>query len=174
MTASPSATLLRVKSRETLILSETILRIGRDPSCALRVNDRHASRVHAEIRRQGDAYVLHDLSVNGTWVNGLRVQGQQKLVDGDQIRVARERFVFTTGAETGPKAEPEVSPSEGTVPVDVVPAPRLPAFSGGTDSGEQIPFHRRRFEHPLQAWLYVGAGVVLAAALLLLVLHWAS
>ena len=46
---------------------------------------RNVSRRHAEVRRQGDGFVVVDLgSTNGTKVNGVGVR-EQRLVDGDEI-----------------------------------------------------------------------------------------
>src|SRR5205807_7919781 len=48
--------------------------IGRHPECDVVLDDTNVSRRHAEVRRQGDAYVLVDLgSTNGSKVNGARV-----------------------------------------------------------------------------------------------------
>lgn len=168
VTTSTQATLLRVKSGDMVPVTEPILRIGRDPSCELRVNDRHASRVHAEIRREGEDYVLYDRSANGTWVNGVRVPAKRALATGDKIRVARERFIFAVGMEPEPKREPEASPFASTARVDVVPAPP-PLEPRSFETGL-----RRLREHPLQAWLPIGVVILLAAAFLLLVIHWAT
>lgn len=170
--SSVAASLLRVKSGKIVALAEPVVRLGRDPSCELRVNDRHASRVHAEIRREGDAFVLHDRSANGTWVNGVRVKERKTLAHGDKIRVARERLVFTIGTEVKPEEEPQASPWASTVPVDVVAAPPDPLVR--TEPGGLRPFLRRPSEHPARIWVLIGASVLLAGAFLLLVLHWAT
>lgn len=48
--------------------------IGRGASCRLRDDDRHVSSSHAEIRWNGDRWVIQDLgSRNGTWVGGRRL-----------------------------------------------------------------------------------------------------
>lgn len=172
MTTSTQATLLRVKSGEMLPVTEPSLRIGRDLSCELRVSDRHASRVHAEIRREGDEYVLYDRSANGTWVNGVRVPGKQTLATGDKIRVARERFIFAVGVEIEPEPEVGPSPFASTARVDVVPS--TPSESGRGDSGGFGGSSSRFPPHPLQVWLPIGLAVLAAVAFLLLVIHWAT
>ncbi|MFJ6833745.1 FHA domain-containing protein [Streptomyces sp. NPDC091209] len=69
------------------------LRIGRDPASGLRLNHETVSRVHAELSRQGGAWVLRDLgSTNGTTVNGRRVIGASVVRDGDQIGFGRMMF----------------------------------------------------------------------------------
>ncbi|HET9730814.1 MAG TPA: FHA domain-containing protein, partial [Acidimicrobiia bacterium] len=51
------------------------LRIGRDPTCDVVVNNENVSRVHAELRSTGDGWTLTDNgSSQGTFVNGDRVQ----------------------------------------------------------------------------------------------------
>lgn len=69
------------------------LRIGRDPGSGLRLNHETVSRVHAELRRQGELWVLRDLgSTNGTTVNGRRVIGAVVVQEGDQIGFGRISF----------------------------------------------------------------------------------
>jgi hypothetical protein len=68
--------------------------IGRLPECDVVLDDTNVSRRHAEVRRQGDAYVLIDLgSTNGSKVNGAQV-GQHALVDGDEITVGKTQIRF--------------------------------------------------------------------------------
>ena len=47
--------------------------IGRAPSCHVVVPGRDVSRRHAVITMRGHQPLLEDLSVNGTYVNGVRV-----------------------------------------------------------------------------------------------------
>lgn len=51
--------------------------------------DEEVSRVHAEIVRLGDDWVVVDdgLSRNGTFVGGERVAARRRLADGDELRV---------------------------------------------------------------------------------------
>jgi hypothetical protein len=68
--------------------------IGRLPECEVTLNDQNVSRRHAEVRREGDAFVVVDLgSTNGTKVNGTRVK-QQRLNDGDEITVGSSTLRF--------------------------------------------------------------------------------
>lgn len=49
--------------------------IGRDPTCAVRLDGDDVSRRHARVAPEGDGHVVGDLgSLNGTWVNGLEVE----------------------------------------------------------------------------------------------------
>ncbi len=75
-------------------LGEQPLIIGRNADCGVVVADARASRQHAEIRAQGNGFVIHDLdSMNGTLVNGTAVR-QHPLADGDEIRLGNTVLRF--------------------------------------------------------------------------------
>ena len=75
-------------------LGEAIVTIGRHPESNLVLADPNVSRNHAEIRPQGDGYVVVDLgSTNGTRVNGVRVD-TQVLEDGDELTFGNTRMRF--------------------------------------------------------------------------------
>ena len=68
--------------------------IGRSRECDLRVADGNASRRHAEVVREGDAYYVVDLgSTNGTELNGRRIT-REVLGDGDRITIGATDLVF--------------------------------------------------------------------------------
>ena len=61
-------------------------KIGREPGCDVIVNRREVSRLHARIVHDGGRYVLSDAgSVNGTYVNGRRLDGPHALQSDDVI-----------------------------------------------------------------------------------------
>src|SRR4051794_40628163 len=69
-------------------LAEDPVRIGRLPDCAIALSDSQVSRHHAEVRIGENGFEVVDLgSLNGTTVNGAKVQGEQALADGDMIGV---------------------------------------------------------------------------------------
>jgi len=69
--------------------------IGRSRDCDVQLTDPNVSRRHAEIRREGDSYVLVDLdSTNGVEVDGKRVK-RLDLVDGSHFTVGSTEVVFT-------------------------------------------------------------------------------
>lgn len=73
----------------------TIGRASRDATWEIRLTDRSVSRPHARLERRSDGYYLIDLeSVNGTSLNGARVQGPAPLGDGDVIGVGETHLVF--------------------------------------------------------------------------------
>ncbi len=68
--------------------------IGRHADCDVVLEDSNVSRRHAEVRRQGEEYVVTDLgSTNGTKVNGARIK-QQPLADGDEVTLGKTVLRF--------------------------------------------------------------------------------
>ena len=75
-------------------LTEHMIIVGRHPESNIVLADPNVSRNHAEIRPQGDGFVVVDLgSTNGTRVNGVRVD-QQVLHDGDELTFGNTRMRF--------------------------------------------------------------------------------
>lgn len=70
-------------------LADGAMHVGRGIAADLRLDDSSVSRRHAIIvPRRGGARILDDRSVNGTFVNGRRIQ-QADLRDGDVIVLGR-------------------------------------------------------------------------------------
>lgn len=72
------------------------LTIGRREDCDLALPwDAEVSRVHARLERVAGDWTVRDdgLSRNGTWVNGERLRGTRRLVNGDTVRVGRTLLV---------------------------------------------------------------------------------
>lgn len=66
-------------------LGEYVVTIGRATDATIVLGDPNVSRRHAEIRPQGDGFVVVDLaSTNGTKVNGARI-AEHPLRDGDEV-----------------------------------------------------------------------------------------
>lgn len=82
---------------EQMVLSEYLVTFGRLPDCTVTFDDSNVSRRHAEIRPEGDGFVLIDLgSTNGTIVNGARIT-RHPLVDGDRITFGSTVVEFRAG-----------------------------------------------------------------------------
>jgi pSer/pThr/pTyr-binding forkhead associated (FHA) protein len=79
------------------------------------------SRLHAEIAPEPRGYVIRDLSTNGVWVNGVRVDDSQLLGRADIIRVGNEEFRFY--ADVVPAAKP-AEITAAAPPLVVSPAAR--------------------------------------------------
>ena len=68
--------------------------LGRSRECDVPISDLNVSRRHAELRQEGGSYWIVDLgSMNGTLVNGRRVEREQ-LRDGDRITLGESVVVF--------------------------------------------------------------------------------
>ncbi|MBA3317429.1 MAG: FHA domain-containing protein, partial [Gemmatimonadales bacterium] len=99
--------------REYSMASEPLV-FGRDAVSDVVVTGGDVSRKHAEIQMGPEGYVLLDLSVNGTFVNGKRVGRIHPLARADVIRIGTDEFRFyaETAPAPGPLA-PRPVPSEG-------------------------------------------------------------
>src|SRR5437867_7367882 len=78
-------------------LQGSTISIGRASDCTIPIKDRYLSRRHAEILSNDGHWVLKDLgSANGTYLNGSRVERDQRLHAGDRIRLGDTEIVFET------------------------------------------------------------------------------
>lgn len=68
--------------------------LGRDPASDVFLADVTVSRHHCQIVRRDDEFVVRDVgSLNGTYVNGERVDSTA-LAHGDELQVGKFRLVF--------------------------------------------------------------------------------
>src|SRR5256885_7509582 len=75
------------RAAEHFQISRLRLTIGRSARNDLCIPDPFASRVHAEVRNEGDEYFLQDLgSANGTLYNGSVVESAVTLTRGGRIQ----------------------------------------------------------------------------------------
>lgn len=80
---------------ERIVLERLRTTIGRSTRSDICIPDPFASRVHAELRKEGDHYVLQDLgSANGTRFNGQPLTGTVHITSGDQIQIGETVFHF--------------------------------------------------------------------------------
>jgi pSer/pThr/pTyr-binding forkhead associated (FHA) protein len=99
------------------------LRFGRSLENDIHIDDSRASRLHAELRREGSSVVLVDLtSRNGTLLNGRPLEAPRRLADGDRIEIAGRIFTFLDPLAT--RADPSARPL--TIDED-----RCQAWAGG-------------------------------------------
>src|ERR1044071_10269869 len=96
------------RAPERLPLGRLRITIGRSARNDVCVPDPFASRVHAEVRREGDNYVLQDLgSANGTYYNGSRLEQPVTLTHGGRVKIGETGNVFKDqAAEGAPPAAP--------------------------------------------------------------------
>lgn len=77
------------------LLDQDITVAGRHPAVDIFLDDVTVSRRHAEFRRSGTAFSVLDLgSLNGTYCDGHRIDGEVALVDGTEVQVGKFRFTF--------------------------------------------------------------------------------
>ncbi|MGI9054729.1 MAG: SpoIIE family protein phosphatase [Pyrinomonadaceae bacterium] len=82
-------------TEETINLSRLRTTIGRSARSDLCIPDAFASRLHAEVRKEGDSYWLQDLgSANGTRYNGAVVSMPIPLTSGGKIQIGETVLVF--------------------------------------------------------------------------------
>jgi hypothetical protein len=81
---------------EVVPLSEGASTLGRDASVELSFPaETSISRRHAEVVRSGDNIVVRDLgSTNGTFVNGVKIDGDAALRPGDSVQFGMMKFRF--------------------------------------------------------------------------------
>ena len=83
------------RAAEHFQISRLRVTIGRSARNDLCIPDPFASRVHAEVRNEGDEYFLQDLgSANGTLYNGSVVEVPITLTRGGRIQIGETEIVF--------------------------------------------------------------------------------
>jgi pSer/pThr/pTyr-binding forkhead associated (FHA) protein len=87
------------------------LSFGRDAGSDVVVGGSEVSRQHAEIRNEPDGYLLVDLSVNGTYVNGERIGKTHVLARADVIRIGNDEFRFYADASIPSAPQPSAQPA---------------------------------------------------------------
>ncbi len=69
--------------------------LGRSTECDITLLDGQVSRAHAEIRRQGQTWIIKDLdSKNGVVINAGRIKGEKVLLRNDEIQLGSSLFLF--------------------------------------------------------------------------------
>ena len=98
--------------------------VGRSPANDIPLEfDESVSGVHARLSKVGDAWLVEDdgISRNGTFLNGLRLRGQQRLRDRDWIRFGRTTLVYRSPSD---EAAAETHAAVTEEPVQVTEAQR--------------------------------------------------
>ncbi|MBC7930440.1 MAG: SpoIIE family protein phosphatase [Rubrivivax sp.] len=111
------------RAPERLPLGRLRITIGRSARNDVCVPDPFASRVHAEVRREGDQYLLQDLgSANGTYFNGSKLEMVVALTHGSRIQIGETEIVFKDKATahelTAPTFEEDTPLPEATIAFD--------------------------------------------------------
>jgi pSer/pThr/pTyr-binding forkhead associated (FHA) protein len=87
------------------LLDQDVVSAGRHPSSDIFLDDISVSRRHATFSRRGGGYVVTDLgSLNGTYVNRDRIDGDIPLAGGDEVQLGKYRLIYfpgTVASESG-------------------------------------------------------------------------
>jgi hypothetical protein len=99
---TPGSALLVVKrgpnAGSRFLLDQDVTTAGRHPDSDIFLDDVTVSRRHAEFRREGSGYTVHDVgSLNGTYVNRERID-VAPLSGGDEVQIGKFRLVYLTAA----------------------------------------------------------------------------
>jgi hypothetical protein len=118
---------------------ESTLEIGRQ-STSCRLDDDRVSHRHAVVRVDGHDVVIEDLgSTNGTWVNGVRVDGPVALRDEDVVRVGATTLAVELSApSTVLSASPAQHVSQGHAPTPAINRRKAPGIAPDP-SHEPVP-----------------------------------
>ena len=97
----PGQALLVVKrganAGSTFLIDKDVTTAGRHPESDIFLDDVTVSRRHAEVRRDGERFLVLDLgSLNGTYVNRERVD-ETELASGDELQIGKFKLVFFSG-----------------------------------------------------------------------------
>ncbi|WP_224778690.1 FHA domain-containing protein [Leucobacter sp. Psy1] len=77
------------------LLDQDVTVAGRHPAVDIFLDDVTVSRRHAEFVRSGTQFAVRDLgSLNGTFCDGKRIDGEVALDDGIEVQVGKFRFTF--------------------------------------------------------------------------------
>jgi phosphoserine phosphatase RsbU/P len=83
------------RSAEKVPLARLRTTIGRSARSDVCIPDAFASRLHAEVRQEGDGFWLQDLgSANGTRYNGTIIKAPVPLSGGGEIQIGETRIIF--------------------------------------------------------------------------------
>src|SRR5579883_2686665 len=83
--------------------------LGRHPNNSIQLLDKIVSKEHCILEQRDGQFILRDLgSLNGTYVNGERVRGEQMLRHGDEIALGSTRARYDDGS--GPLPPPAMGP----------------------------------------------------------------
>ena len=86
---------------QTLKIGATVMTVGRQQDCQLRIASSQVSRRHCQIFEKKGLLLVKDLgSSNGTLVNGKKIADQRVLEPGDELTVGSVKFRVERQEET--------------------------------------------------------------------------
>src|SRR5580692_9433420 len=85
--------------------------LGRHPNNSIQLLDKIVSKEHCILEQRDGIFILRDLgSLNGTYINGERVRGEQSLKHGDEIALGSTRARYDDGSGPLNFAPPAIGP----------------------------------------------------------------
>jgi hypothetical protein len=93
----PASYLVHEVERRAYPLSDSPFSIGRDASSGIVIREPAVSRSHAEVRPDGDGFVLSPVGATGTRLNGMPLSAPTKLSDGDRIEIGSAEITYREG-----------------------------------------------------------------------------
>lgn len=160
------------RSPDHFPLGRLRITIGRSARNDLCIPDPFASRVHAEVRREGEEYFLQDLgSANGTLYNGVTVQGGTPLNPGGRIQIGETEMIFDDGTYNSSMGATMITDNTTSLPEatialtssDRTTSGLLEAIEGARTKPEETPAARSTKHSDLLA-LISKVGVTLLAS----------
>lgn len=116
-------------SMHTFPLAGDEVKIGRGSDNEIVLSDFSVSRRHAAVRREGEAWFVHDLgSTNGVQINRVAVK-KAPLRVGDQVKIGIFELAVEGEPASGARATPVPAAIERTVAVPPPPASSAPTSS---------------------------------------------
>lgn len=102
----PTATLVVLRGARhgrKYTLGEAAFRIGREAPCELVLQDDFVAPLHTVLESRGGLWVAVNRGMNGTLVNGSRIEGPRTLAPGDKIQIGAETVLEFQVAAAEPK-----------------------------------------------------------------------
>jgi pSer/pThr/pTyr-binding forkhead associated (FHA) protein len=156
--------------------------VGRE-NAAITIQDPELSRRHAAIRPAGDGFEIEDLgSLNGTFVNGEKIEGVTPLDSGDIIRLGTTSFELEAPARSvgtllsaappvpppAPAAPPAPAPPPPAAP-EPAPATAPPSEPFGTFAAAPVAGGRTKIASRRLTPAALSFGAVIATAIALII-----
>lgn len=138
--------------------------LGRHPNNTIQLLDKIVSKEHCILEERSGQFVLRDLgSLNGTYINGERVKGEQGLRHGDEIALGATRARFEDGSGA-PVQPPPVSPGVvsqplghgGAAPPARPPMPSTGGYAAAPSGAHGVASAANLSSSPSGAYAYTG------------------
>ena len=116
-----AARLVSLTNAVSIKIDKPVIFIGRDSECDVVLSDsRRVSRKHCCLAYINNQLLIRDLgSMNGVWINGLRVKRTGTMRPGDELSIGDVRFRLTTNdGESDQQQEENASAAQPDASMD--------------------------------------------------------